>query len=57
MIKMILKSMDLTAWKSLYLEFFWSVYPHISPYSVQMRENIDQENSEYGHFLLSASHT
>ena len=23
----------------------------ISPYSVQMRENADQNNSEYGHFL------
>ena len=22
----------------------------ISPYSVQMRENVDQNNSEYGHF-------
>ena len=27
----------------------------ISPYSVQMRENTDQNNSEYGHFLLSVS--
>ena len=27
---------------------------HISPYSVQMRENSDQNNSEYGHFLSSA---
>ena len=25
----------------------------ISPYSVQMRENTDQNNSEYGHFLRS----
>ena len=25
----------------------------ISPYSVQMRENVDQNNSEYGHFLRS----
>ena len=24
-----------------------------SPYSVQMRENTDQNNSEYGHFLRS----
>ena len=26
----------------------------ISPYSVQMRENKDQKNSEYGHFSRSA---
>ena len=25
----------------------------ISPYSVRMRENMDQENSEYGHFSRS----
>ena len=25
-----------------------------SPYSVRMRENADQNNSEYGHFLHSA---
>ena len=25
----------------------------VSPYSVQMRENVDQNNSEYGHFLRS----
>ena len=35
------------------------IFPHsdwiqsISPYSVQMRENADQNNSEYGHFFLS----
>ena len=49
--------------KSLYLELFWSVFPRIcieygerwsiSPYSVQMWENSDQNNFEYGHFLLS----
>ena len=27
----------------------------ISPYSVGMRENTDQKNSEYGHFLRSVS--
>ena len=27
----------------------------ISPYSVQMRENADQNNSEYGHFSYSVS--
>ena len=26
----------------------------ISPYSVQMRENTDPKNSEYGHFSCSA---
>ena len=26
---------------------------HISPNSVRMRENADQNNSEYGHFLRS----
>ena len=25
----------------------------VSPYSVQMRENVDQNNSKYGHFLRS----
>ena len=45
--------------KCPYLEFFWSVFSHsrtewyISPHSVQMRENTDQENSEYGLFLRS----
>ena len=28
----------------------WSVSFRISPYSVQMQENADQDNSEYGHF-------
>ena len=26
---------------------------HISPYSIRMRENADQNNFEYGHFLRS----
>ena len=44
-------------------ELFWSKFFHIwteygeiqsiSPYSVQMRENTDQNNFEYGHFLRS----
>ena len=29
----------------------------ISPYSVQMRENTDQKNSEHGHFSRSLSYT
>ena len=28
---------------------------HISPYSVQMRETVDQNNSEYGHFSGSVT--
>ena len=49
--------------KCPYLEFFWSVFSHIwsnygeilciSPYSVRMRENIEQKNSEYVHFSHS----
>ena len=45
--------------KRLYSEFFWSVFSRIltdygeilriSPYSVQIPENTDQKNSEYGH--------
>ena len=44
--------------KCPYSEFFWSVFPStgteygdilgISLYSVRMRENADQKNSEYG---------
>ena len=47
--------------KCPYLELFWSTFSCvrteygeilcISPYSVQMLENTDQNNSEYGHFL------
>ena len=47
-----------------YSELFWSVFFHIwteygkirsiSPYLVRMRENADQNNSEYGHFSRSA---
>ena len=46
-----------------YLEFFYSVFPHIgtkdrdmrsiSLHSVQRRENTDQKNSEYRHFSCS----
>ena len=31
----------------------WSFILHISPYSVRMRENADQNNSKYVHFLRS----
>ena len=47
--------------KGPYLELFLSAFSHIwtecgeirsiSPYSVILRENADQYNSEYGHFL------
>ena len=49
--------------KCPYFELFWSVFSRIrtdygeilriSPYSVRMLENTDQNNFEYGHFLLS----
>ena len=47
--------------KCPYSELFWSTFSRIrteygeilliSPNSVRMRENADQNNSEYGHFL------
>ena len=50
-----------------YLELFWSLLSHflteygemwsISPYLVQMWENTDQSNPEYGHILRSANIT
>ena len=49
--------------KCPYLELFWFLFSsirteygevlRISLYSVRMRENADQNNSEYGHFLRS----
>ena len=49
--------------KCPYLELFWSVFSrirtkygeirNISPYSVPMRGNTEQNSSEYGHFLRS----
>ena len=49
--------------KLLYSEFFWSVSSRIrtkygeirntTQYSVRMRENTDQNNSEYSNFLRS----
>ena len=49
--------------KCPYSELFWSVFSLnrteygetlcISPYSVRMRENKNQNNSEYGHFSRS----
>ena len=50
--------------KCPYSELFFVAFSHIrteygeilyiSPYSVRMRENMDQNNSEYGHFLHSS---
>ena len=47
--------------KCPYSELFWAVFSQIrteygeiqsiSLYSVQMRENVDQNTSEYGHFF------
>ena len=55
-----LKSLSLCE-KCHYSELFWSAFfrirteygeiLRISPYSVRMRKNMDQNNSEYGHFL------
>ena len=49
--------------KCRYSELLWSAFSRIrteygeirsiSPYSVRMRENVDQSNSEYGHYLRS----
>ena len=49
--------------KCRYSGLFWSAFSRIwtdygeilrmSPYSIRMRENEDQNNSEYGHFLRS----
>ena len=39
-----------------YSELFWSAFSRI-PYSFQMRENVDQNNSEYGHVLRSVTIT
>ena len=55
------KNLSLTLRKACpYSELFWSAFSRIrteygkiirvSPYSVRMRENTDQSNSEYGHF-------
>ena len=51
--------------KCPYSRFFWSVFSCLrteygemrsfSPYSVRIRENTDQKNSEYGHFSRSVS--
>ena len=57
------KVLMFTAWKVFLLGLFWSVFSRIqteygeilgiSPYSVQMQENKDQNNSEYRLFSRS----
>ena len=52
----------LIAWKCPYSECFWSLFlliwtEYTSLYSVWMRENADQKNSEYEHFSHSAYRT
>ena len=52
--------------KCPYSKLFWFEFPsirtehgkilHISPYSLRMQKNVDQNNAEYGHFLRSDSH-
>ena len=52
--------------KCPYSELFWSAFSRvqteygeilrISPQSVWMRENVDQNNSEYGYFSRSATY-
>ena len=59
----LLKQIHALRGKCPYSELFWSVFPRIrtgygqilpiSPHSVQMPENADQNNSKYGHFLCS----
>ena len=49
-----------------YFELFWYAFPHIRteyveilrtyPYSVRMRENVDQNNAEYEPFSRSIFH-
>ena len=59
---MVTRGRPLLRQKCPYSELFWSVFfrilteygemrLRISPYSVRMRENTDQNISEYGHFL------
>ena len=45
-------SLEITEWRQIPLYLHCVKIVHIWSYSVQMRENKDQSNSEYGHFLL-----
>ena len=52
-----LKSVSILSYSGLYFPAFWTEYGEIQsifPYSVRIRENTDQNNSEYGHFSHSA---
>ena len=52
------KSIVMTVWKEDQFNHFKISLRSVlsaSPYSVQKRENVDQNNSEYGHFLRSVS--
>ena len=61
------KNADTHCVKCPYSEFFWSAFSHIwtkygeilriSPYSVLIREDTDQKNSEYGYFSRSDTHS
>ena len=41
------------SYSELFLSAFVVILLRISPYSAQMRENVDQNNSEYGDILRS----
>ena len=50
------KCFCIRSYSGRYFPRSWTEYGeilHISPYSVRMRNNTDQNNSEYGHFLCS----
>ena len=47
------KSVRIRNYYSLYFPAFGLNAESISPYSIRMRKNTDQSNSEYGHFLRS----
>ena len=46
-----------TAWKVPIFGVILVRILRISPYSVRMRENVNQNNSEYGHFLRSVNNS
>ena len=62
-VKILIRTLYALREKCPYSELFWSAFSRIraeygeilciSPYSIRMRENADQNNSEYGHFLRS----
>ena len=45
------REQDNHSMKCPFSELFWSVFSRI--WTVRMRENTQQDNSEYGHFLRS----